>query len=211
MKTPGLISKPINDFYSTTSEEDRLGFGLGPLEFERNCELIQRYLPGKDLTIADVGGGPGIYAGWLTGLGHSVTLIDPVEKHIRQAKKRAAQFKRPFTALLGEARKINMADNSAHLVILHGPLYHLQSKQHRIDALFEAKRVLKPGGYVLGFAINFTASTLTGLLNGMIHQPEFYAMCTHEISSGLHQPPANWPGVLPEAYFHKPEQLKAEF
>jgi hypothetical protein len=63
---------------------------------------------------------------------------------------------------------------------------------------------------VLGFAINHTVSTLTGLLNGMIHEPMFYAMCQSELTTGIHNPPASWPGILPEAFFHKPHELTAE-
>ena len=79
-----LINPEIEDFYSQTSEEGRLELGLGPLEFERNKELISRYLPKKGKVI-DVGGGPGVYSEWMAGLGHEVILIDPVEKHIKQA------------------------------------------------------------------------------------------------------------------------------
>jgi len=205
-----LISKEIDVFYSAAAEDKRLSYGLGPLEFERNQELISRYLSAKGAVIADVGGGPGVYAEWLAGLGHTVTLFDPVDKHIQQAKKRAAKLKDPFKAILGEARHLDLADNTADIVILHGPLYHLQKKDDRVSALKEAHRVVKPKGIVLGFAINHTISTLTGLLNGMIHDPQFYAMCQSELASGIHNPPANWPGILPEAFFHKPQELIGE-
>src|SRR5437868_6184718 len=123
MATPKLIKPDIEDFYSNTSEEGRLQLGLGPLEFERNKELISRYLPKKSV-IVDVGGGPGVYSEWLAGMGHKVYLIDPVEKHIKQANKRSAKAKKPFTNILGEARQLALADNFADVVILHGPLYH---------------------------------------------------------------------------------------
>lgn len=184
--------------------------GLGPLEFERNKELISRYLPKKGL-IVDVGGGPGIYSEWLAGLGHDVILVDPVEKHIRQANKRSAKAKQTFRSILGEAQKLELADNIADVVILHGPLYHLQSKADRIRAITEARRVLKPKGVVLGFAINYTASTIAALLNGFIHTPEILDMCMEELRTGIHTPPNNMPGVLPSAYFHQPGELKAEF
>ncbi|HTK19635.1 MAG TPA: class I SAM-dependent methyltransferase [Mucilaginibacter sp.] len=210
MAASKLINLDIDDFYSTTSEEGRLQLGLGPLEFERNKELIGRYLPKKG-TIIDVGGGPGIYSEWLAGLGNEVILIDPVEKHIRQANKRSAKARKPFKSLLGEAQKLELADNIADMVILHGPLYHLQSKTNRIGAIREAKRVLKPKGVVLGFAINHTASTLAALLNGFIHAPEIFDMCLEELKSGIHTPPKSMPGVMPSAYFHRPAELKAEF
>ncbi|HEY9001980.1 MAG TPA: class I SAM-dependent methyltransferase [Mucilaginibacter sp.] len=210
MTTSKLINSDIDDFYSNTSEEGRLQLGLGPLEFERNKELISRYLPKKG-TVIDVGGGPGVYSEWLAGLGHEVILIDPVEKHIRQATKRSNKLKKPFKSLLGEAQKLELADNIADVVILHGPLYHLQSKVDRIRAISEAKRIVKPKGVVLGFTINYTASTIAALLNGFIHAPEIFDMCMKELKSGIHTPPKNMPGVLPSAYFHRPDELKAEF
>ena len=202
-----MISPEIDLFYSGASEDKRLTFGLGPLEFERNKELISRYLPATGAVIIDIGGGPGVYAEWLADIGHQVHLIDPVNKHIQQAQKRAAKLKKPFKATLGEARKLDFKDEFADMVILRGPLYHLQLKANRIKALKEAWRVLKPAGVLLGFAINHTVSTVTGLLNGMIHDPQFYDMCQSELKSGIHNPPANWPGILPEAFFHKPAEL----
>jgi len=205
-----MISPEIDLFYTGAAEDKRLTFGLGPLEFERNKELIGRYLPGAGGVIIDVGGGPGVYAEWLADMGHQVHLIDPVNKHIQQAQKRAAKLKKPFKALLGEARKLDFNDGFADVVILHGPLYHLQARADRIKALSEAYRVLKSNGILLGFAINHTVSTVTGLLNGMIHDPKFYDMCQVELKSGIHNPPGNWPGILPEAFFHKPAELMDE-
>lgn len=206
---PKLIPSDIDDFYSATSEEGRLQLGLGPLEFERNKELVSRYLPKKGIII-DIGGGPGVYAEWLAGLGHEVHLIDPVEKHIKQANKRSKQAKKPFKAVLGEAQKLDFSENFADVAILHGPLYHLQQKEQRVNALTEAKRVLKPGGIILGFAINHSASTMAALLNGFIHAPEIFDMCKQELTTGIHTPPKNMPGVLPSAYFHRPAELKSE-
>jgi ubiquinone/menaquinone biosynthesis C-methylase UbiE len=205
-----LISKKLDTFYTEAAEDERLGYGLGPLELERNQELISRFLPKKGGIVLDVGGGPGVYSEWLVNLGYKVYLIDPVEKHIRQAKKRASKLKKPFKAILGVAATLEFENNSADMVILHGPLYHLQEYSDRIQALRETLRVLKPGGVMLGFAINHSVSTLTGLLNGMIHDDQFYKMCLEELSTGVHSPPAVWPGILSEAFYHKPDQLAEE-
>jgi ubiquinone/menaquinone biosynthesis C-methylase UbiE len=211
MNTTFLISDEIDAFYSGASEETRLKLGLGPLEYERNQELIQRYLPKEICVIADVGGGPGIYAEWLSLLGHQVYLIDPVLKHIQQAKKRARRLKNPFQCIHGESQTLSLADGAVDMVLLHGPLYHLQIKEHRLNAINEAKRVLKKDGIILGFAINFAASAITGLLNGLIHHTDFFEMCKQELKNGLHHPVINWPGLLPIAYFHKAEELQQEF
>jgi SAM-dependent methyltransferase len=205
-----LIDKEIDDFYSETSENDRLKYGLGPLEFERNKELIGRFLPSKGGAIADVGGGPGIYSEWLAGMGFNVILVDPVQKHIVQAEKRASKGKNKFRCILGEAGRLELEDNSIDLLICHGPLYHLQAIEDRAKALIEAKRVLKPGGVFLGFAINYTASTIVGLLQGVIHEPAILSMSKEELTSGDHNAPTSMPGVLPKAYYHKPENLVLE-
>ncbi|MEE1945933.1 class I SAM-dependent methyltransferase [Pedobacter sp. KR3-3] len=206
-----LINPAIDSFYNQSSEETRLQLGLGPLEFVRNKELISRYLNGTKLAIADVGGGPGHYAAWLSGLGHEVTLIDPVQKHVQQAEKRAKKAKTPFKSLLGEAKKLPFADNSIDVVILHGPLYHIQNREERLAAIKEAKRVLKNGGVVLGFAITFAASTLAAFQSGMFHHPAVFDMCMAELSTSLHQPPKAFLGMLAEAYFHRPSALRNEF
>ncbi len=206
-----LINREIEDFYTSTSEEGRLQLGLGPLEFERNKDLIKRFLPGKKEVIIDVGGGPGVYAEWLAGLGKEVYLVDPVPKHIKQADKRSSKSKKSFKTMLGESRKLDFADNFADIVILHGPLYHLQQKDDRIRSIAEAKRVVKKNGIVLGFAINHSVSAITGLLNGGIHIPELYEMCREELTTGIHNAPPNLPGILPSAYYHQPVQLQSEF
>ena len=74
----------------------------------------------------DVGGGPGVYAVWLAGLGYEVALLDPVELHVTQA--RAAGVAR---AEVGDARALPFADGSADAVLLLGPLYHLHEADDR--------------------------------------------------------------------------------
>lgn len=206
-----LISKQIDFFYSRASEETRLDKGMGIFEFERTKSLIDSYLVHKSAKIVDVGGGTGKYAEWLSQNGHTVFLIDPVRKHIEKAKRRAHSLKNKFRVQLGEARDLDFPDNFADLVILHGPLYHLQSKKDREKAIGEAKRVARPGGIVLGFSINYTASTLAGLLQGLIHRETFFKMCMEELITGVHNQPDDFPWLLAEAYYHRPEELKEEF
>jgi len=210
IKTP-LISAQLEDFYNQSSEEDRLSMGLGPWEFERNKVLIQRYLPQRKAMVVDVGGGTGKYSEWLTGLGHEVWMIDPVEKHIKLAQKRAKKLSHPFQVMQGEARHLEIPDDTADLVILHGPLYHLQQREERIQAILEARRITKPGGVILGFAINYTASTLIALLQGIIHDEKILEMCRSELTTGQHNAPGNMPGILAEAWYHRPEELRSEF
>jgi len=206
-----LIDSEITNFYTQSSEESRLKIGLGPLEFERNKELISRYLPLSKGLIADIGGGPGHYAQWLASLGHQVILVDPVPKHIQQAEKRSKRSKHTFRCLLGEARALPLEAHSVDVVILHGPLYHLQDYSDRLNVLKEAGRILKMNGVVLGFAITYAASTLAALQNGLIHHHLIFSMGKQELMSGEHYPPADFPGILAQAFFHRPSALISEF
>jgi Methylase involved in ubiquinone/menaquinone biosynthesis len=211
MSSKQLISRNIEIFYTTASEETRLDKGMGIFEFERIKSLIERHILSSSLTIIDVGGGTGKYSEWLAKKGHQVHLVEPVSKHIKIAQKRSHKLKNKFSVHIGESRKLEFPNNFADIVILHGPLYHLQEKEDRILTICEAKRVLKNGGIVLGFAINYTASTLAGLLNGLIHKTSFFQMCKEELTIGKHNPPDDFPWILAEAYYHKPKELKEEF
>lgn len=211
MKKQPFISKELDDFYNKASEETRLEKGMGIFEFERIKELIQLHISKPKITIIDVGGGTGKYSEWLANNGHTVHLVEPVLKHIKLAEKRATKLKNPFSVAVGEAKKLPFKNETADLVILHGPLYHLQKSEDRIAAILEAKRVLKPGGIILGFAINATASTVVGLMNGMIHANSFFDMCKKELTSGIHDAPKDFPFLLADAFYHKPALLKEEF
>lgn len=206
-----LISKELEDFYNKASEETRLEKGMGIFEFERIKELIQLHISKSKSIIIDIGGGTGKYAEWMAKDGHQVHLVEPVLKHIKLAEKRAKKLNNPFSVTIGEAKKLPYKNDTADLVILHGPLYHLQKREDRVTAILEAKRVLKKGGIILGFAINYTASTLVGLMNGMIHANSFFDMCKQELTTGIHNAPKDFPFLLADAYYHKPQRLKEEF
>lgn len=206
-----LISKDIDVFYTKASEESRLEKGMGIFEFERIKQLISRHITTPNATIIDVGGGTGKYSEWLAKQGHKVVMIEPVEKHLQLAKKRSDKLKNKFSVIKGASLQLDVKNNVADLVILHGPLYHLQNKKDRETTIAEAKRVLKKNGIILGFAINHVASTVPGLMQGLMHKKPFLDMCLQELTTGKHTPPADYPWLLAEAYYHKPSELKEEF
>jgi ubiquinone/menaquinone biosynthesis C-methylase UbiE len=211
MNSKQLINRKIEHFYNRASEETRLDKGMGVFEFERIKSLIEKYISVSPCKIIDVGGGTGKYSEWLAKKGHQVHLVEPVDKHLKIARKRSHRLKNKFSVNKGESRRLEFPNNFANLIILHGPLYHLQNKKDRDLSIREAKRVLKNDGLILGFAINYTASTLVGLLNGLIHKKPFFEMCKEELTTGIHNPPDEFPWLLAEGFYHRPEQLKEEF
>jgi len=150
--------------YGQVSEEGRLSMGYGPLELARTQELIGRHLPAPPAVVLDVGGAAGVYSCWLASLGYEVHLIDPVPKHVEQAREASArQSAHPVASLrVGDARHLPGADSSVDAVLLMGPLYHLTEPQDRMRALLEARRVLRPRGLLLGAAICRFATRFPG-------------------------------------------------
>ena len=204
--------REILSYYEGIDEAGRLGRGAGLLEFARMQELIGRFLPAAPGVVLDVGGGPGRYARWLAGLGYEVHLVDPVEKHLAQAREASsAQPKHPLASvMLGDALSLDQADGSADAVLLMGPLYHLTARDDRLAALREAYRVLKPGGVVIAKAINRFASLLDGLTEGYIDDPDFVPILRRDLVDGQHRGLPDDVGYFTTGFFHRPEELERE-
>ena len=202
----------ILSFYERIDEADRLARGGGQLEFARMQELIRRFLPAPPGTVLDVGGGPGRYSCWLAEQGYDAHLIDPVEKHVKQARQASrAQPEHPLaSATQGDARSLNHGDGSADAVFLMGPLYHLTDRNERLAALREARRVLRPGGLLIAKAISRFASLLSGLIDSNIDDPNFVPILRRDLEEGQHRGQSGTPSYFTTAFFHRPEELEAE-
>lgn len=188
-------------------EGERLQRGIGQLESVRTRELLASVLPPAPATICDVGGGTGHYAGLLAEQGYVVHLLDPVPEHVRRA---AAEHPRLASAVVGDGRALPWPDESADAVLLMGPLYHLTSREDRLQALREARRVLKPDGLLFAVIIPRWASALIGMLRGWMEDAEYAEMVREEITTGLHRQPSSWPRLFMDGWFHSQADIEAE-
>ncbi|MCC0094597.1 class I SAM-dependent methyltransferase [Streptomyces flavotricini] len=145
------IDARIADFYAEYDEAARLhSTASGRLELERTQELLRQYLPPPPARVLDLGGGPGTHARWLVEDGYEVLLLDPVPKHLEQAR----EYVPGCSAELGDARELTLPTHSFDAVLLLGPLYHLADRAERLRALSEARRVVVPGGLVAAAGIS---------------------------------------------------------
>jgi ubiquinone/menaquinone biosynthesis C-methylase UbiE len=205
--------REIVQHYNEVDEASRLRRGWFQLEQARTQELILRHLPPPPTTIVDAGGGAGAYACWLAARGHHVHLIDPVPKHVKQARAAsAAQLDHPLaSAEVGDARHLSCGDSTADAVLLLGPLYHLVEKEDRIKCLREAHRVLRPGGLVWAAGISRFASLFDSLSSGFFDDPVFAPIVAQDVENGQHRNPTGNPIYFTDAYFHRPGELSREF
>ena len=210
--SPKSIEREIVDHYSSYDEAERLTKDIGPLELARTRELITRYLPAPSAVVVDVGGASGMYSFWLAELGYAVHLVDLVPRHIEQAGRKAEEPNSPRLASMrvGDARKLPLTDAFADAVIMHGPLYHLPDRTDRLRAIAEARRVLRPGGVLLAFAITRYAGLIFGLVRGYVFDAVYQQMIRTEVKTGHRENPPAWLHTFPNAFFHHPDELKAE-
>lgn len=206
---PPEFDPAIADFYQQAPEEDRLE--SHPLEALRTRELIQRYAPTAPATVIDIGGAAGAYALWLAEAGYIVHLLDAAPRLVAEARRRSATRSRPLASCeVGDARTTNFSDDTADMVLLLGPLYHLTTTADRRSALIEATRVLKPGGRLFAAAITRWASALDGLARDLFQDHQFAAIVERDVRDGQHRNPTGRLDYFTTAYFHRPEDLRAE-
>jgi SAM-dependent methyltransferase len=205
------FDRVIAEYYERAPEEARLKQGPFQLEEARTRELIQRYAPPPPGIVVDVGGAAGAYALWLAEAGYAVHLLDPVPRLVAEAQRLSAAAERPLVSCrVGDARALDVPAESADVVLLLGPLYHLTDSGDRARALQEAARVLKPGGRVFAAAISRWASALDALARDLLQDPRFASIVEQDLRDGQHRNPTERLDYFTTAYFHRPEELAAE-
>ena len=205
------LASEVQAYYARGGETRRLFRSHGQIELARTQEIILRHLPPPPGSILDVGGGPGIYACWLAARGYHVHLVDAMPSHVEQARQASAgQPDTPVATLrVGDARRLEEADATVDAVLLLGPLYHLTERGDRIQALREARRVLRPGGLLFAVGIGRFASLLSGMVDNFLGDPDAQAIVERDLRDGQHRNPTD-KDYFTTAFFHRPEELTGE-
>lgn len=137
-------------YYNKFNEEKRLDSRHGQVEFRVSMKYIQEYIP-KDIAkeevkILDIGAGTGKYSVALAREGYNVTAVELVKYNLGILKSKGSSVK----AMQGNALNLKkLEDNTFHVTLLFGPMYHLFGQEDKKKALAEARRVTQPGGVIL--------------------------------------------------------------
>ena len=134
----------IEKHYNKHPEDLRLLRRHGMVEFATTMHHLHRFLqPGQ--TVLDIGAGTGRYASALMAEGYRVKAVELVRRNIEVFRQRDPAA----DVVQGDARSMPfIADASADVTLLLGPLYHLFGDEEKCKALSEARRVTKPGGLI---------------------------------------------------------------
>ena len=201
----------VTHYAQMDDELNRLSQGGSRIEFARTQELLRRFLPPAPAAILDIGGGPGTYSAWLSELAYRVHLVDLTPLHVQQAQALAQRIDNAFTVGVGDARQLSARDRTFDAALLLGPRYHVVERADRVQALREARRVVRPGGIIAGAGISRLASVLDGVRLGYILDPRFRAIVERDLAEGQHRNPDKQPGWFTSAFFHGPDELQKEF
>ena len=138
----------IVEFYGKYNEEKRLISPYGRVEFLVTMHFLKEEIGDrKGLRILDVGAGTGRYSIPLAAEGHLVKAVDLTPYNVGILKQKADRQGVTLNAEIGNALNLKKEPSDAYdVVLLFGPMYHLFSDAKKVQALSEAKRVLKPDG-----------------------------------------------------------------
>lgn len=144
---------PIEEYYGKFNEEKRFDSRHGQVEYRVTMKYIREILAELEQTreresirIFDIGAGTGRYAVPLAEEGYDVSAIELVKHNLSRMKAKSALVK----ARQGDARDLHKyEDDYFDVTFVFGPMYHLFSHEDKLKCLNEAKRVTKPGGYIL--------------------------------------------------------------
>ena len=140
----------LDEYYSSYDEEGRLLSRHGQVEYLTTRKIIRECLEGlSDPAILEVGAGTGRYSVTLAKEGLRVTAVELIEHNLDILKSKLDGTE-PIAALQGNALDLSfLPDESFDLTMLLGPMYHLYTREDKLQALREAVRVTKPQGKIL--------------------------------------------------------------
>ncbi|HEG43306.1 MAG TPA: class I SAM-dependent methyltransferase [Phycisphaerales bacterium] len=184
------------------------------IEYEVTLHFIHKYLvPGN--RCIDIGGGPGRYTIHLLQQAYHVTLLDLSPMLLQKAQQQIEQ--QELTAYLDGIHERNAVDlsgiesDSYDLTLLLGPLYHLTKEYERIQAIEQAYRVTKPGGYIFS-AIIPRLSVIRDIFRWSPNAAQEY-LAGHEeqinqlIETGVYLNLKEDPAQFTDAYFANTEDI----
>lgn len=141
-------SERVNKTYEIFNEDNRLNHSKAArVEFLTTVHYIEKYLNDGD-KILDIGAGAGEYSFYFARKGYEVHALELADANIAAFRKKL-KSEDNIDIVQGNALDLSYyTDKYFDIVLLFGPLYHLQNEADKLKCIDEAKRVLKDTGKI---------------------------------------------------------------
>lgn len=141
-------SERVNRTYDIFNEDSRLNHSnAARVEFLTTVHYIEKYLKTGD-KILDIGAGAGEYSLYFARKGYEVSALELADANIA-AFRRKILPEDNVNLVQGNALDLSMYEDKAFdIVLLFGPLYHLENDNDKLQCIKEAKRVCKDDGKI---------------------------------------------------------------
>lgn len=138
----------VNRIYDIFNEDSRLNHSKAArVEFLTTVHYIEKYLKKGD-RILDIGAGAGEYSLYFARKGYEVSALELTDANIAAFRKKLTP-EDSIELVQGNALDLSRYDDqSFDIVLLFGPLYHLENDADKLKCMKEAKRVCKDGGKI---------------------------------------------------------------
>ncbi len=160
----------VQKIYEIFNENTRLTRSRSArVEFLTTVRYIEQYLKPGD-RILDLGAGAGEYSLYFADKGYGVAALELAEANI-QAFQKKIRPEHSIDLVQGNALDLRRyADEAFDIVLVLGPLYHLQKDADKQQVIKEAKRVCKKKGKLFFAFINNDMVFLTELS----YRPDYF-------------------------------------
>ena len=206
------MQKEYMEYYSKFDEEQRLlSQNITRVEFDTTVNKLNPYIHvGAKLT--ELGAATGRYSLYYAQKELEVTAVELVPELVSQLVANSNSKSIDLQVHESDATDVGfIPGNSQDIVLILGPLYHIQSKPDREKVLAEAQRILKVGGIVaIAYISRFF---IAGLLAKMSDQLVSADTLSELYETGIVSTP-HVDQFFRTAYFATPteiEELTAQF
>jgi ubiquinone/menaquinone biosynthesis C-methylase UbiE len=143
------ITELLAQYYGDYDEEGRLEKRRwGQVEYITTMHYLKKYLRPGD-RVLEIGAGTGRYSVTLAGEGYDVTAVELVPHNLEILRSKVTDGMKIQTIQANALDLSMLPDESFHLTLLLGPMYHLFDPADKRRAISEALRVTKKGGVVM--------------------------------------------------------------
>ena len=171
-------------YYNKFNEDKRLTTRHGQIEYLTSMKYIHAYLK-ENAKIIDIGAGTGKYSIALAKEGYDVTAIELIKHNLRVIEQKSNLVK----TYQRNATNLKKIPNETYdLTLLFGPMYHLITKEEKINALKEASRVTKKNGIIM---VAYCMNDYTIITHGFKDNNIRECLKNNELNNQFHVTPKN--------------------